>query len=397
MPASTQTGLLFDVELLPGLGSGTSGHVYLYDNVDSEIDRVGWGEAINAESNRPVVLSTTKVIERKKDPTSGLLIDTDNNENDFFNSTMRSQYKVGLIYEILDMCKNIADIQLEVPSGYTIGGNGDCIPPPADVCSNLDGLQLTLPPGYKFDSNSNCQFDNCPNIDGLQIVVPDGYKPGTDSYCVLSLPILQITELLPNATGSDNCKEYIEIYNPSDDEADLSKYVLNIGGNGERFSFPNGSIIKPEQYMTFSNDDIKFNLVNTTGSVSLYSIDNQLISETEIYSNPNDGMAWALIGGLWQYTNQPTPGSLNIISLSKTDGEILTMSSLQPCAANQYRSTETGRCRNIASDVSGLSPCGEGQERNPETNRCRNIAGTMPKADYAPQKTSEQSNNAILW
>ena len=46
---------------------------------------------------------------------------------------------------------------------------------------------------------------------------------------------------------------------------------------------------------------------------------------------------------------------------------------------------------------SSLVPCDVGQERNPDTNRCRNIISAMPQADYAPEPTSQVSDNNILW
>ena len=161
-------------------------------------------------------------------------------------------------------------------------------------------------------------------------------------------------------------------------------------------------------------------------------------------------MAWSLIDEVWQYTNRPTPGLSNLASLINNDIEDEVGNVLIPCAANQYRnpvtnrcrlistsepslvpckdgqyrSEETNRCRSIISDVADLVPCAEGQERNPETNRCRSLSSvlgvndltpckegqernpetnrcrnivSMPTADYAPEKTSENSNNNTLW
>jgi hypothetical protein len=63
------------------------------------------------------------------------------------------------------------------------------------------------------------QHDECPNLAGIQTTLPYGYKiNGND--CDLDLLPLQLTEILPNATGSDSGHEYIEIYNPTDRTAD---------------------------------------------------------------------------------------------------------------------------------------------------------------------------------
>ena len=477
--ASSQTGLSADILLIDGLGAGTSGHVYLFDNVGNEVDRVGWGTAVNAETT-PIALDSTKVIERRRDEMSKMLVDTDNNGTDFVVSTLRAEYKYGEIYEVVDKCMNMAGIQEFVPNGYTINSIGDCKPEPIDVCINLDGSQIVVPVGYALDENQECKVDVCLNIDGLQqilpngfelnesgacvahdecsnlpdiqVVIPDGYKRGVENICLLDLLPIEITEMLPNAVGVDENNEFIELYNQNDSDIDLANYVLSVGVSDDQFNFPMDSIIYAGRYKTFSDNDINYTLVNTTGKVMLRSVDDQLIDETPIYESPNDGLAWALINHVWQYTNRPTPGSANLASLFESDELVVAESILEPCAANQYRSPETNRCRliatisvsalvpckdgqyrsedtnrcrNIVSDVivlvpcdegqernpatnrcravtsilgaSDLVPCKEGQERNPDTNRCRNVVSVMPLVEYKPEQTNSSANNYVLW
>ena len=420
--ASTQTGLSADIVITEGLGTGTSGHVYLINNLGVEVDRVGWGTtAVNAET-KPITLDSTKVIERRRDVVTDKLIDTDNNATDFTTSVLRTVYQYGAIYEVVD------------------------------ICGNIDGLQDKLPDGMKSDGSGSCiAHDECSNLSDIQALIPDGYKRGIDNICLLDLLPIKITEMLPNAIGTDDGNEFIELYNSNMVDIDLANYVMYIGTANAKFNFPTGAHIHAGQYLTFSNDDIKYTLVNTTGKVMVRSVDDILIDETPIYEDSSDGMAWALIDDVWQYTDQPTPGSTNIASSIEFDAEIVVASNLAPCAVNQYRSLETNRCRlivtsistlasckdgqyrseetnrcrSIASDVTALTPCDEdqernpatnrcrsisavlasslvpckeGQERNPATNRCRNVAGAMPLADYKPEQTNDPTNNyMILW
>ena len=420
--ASAQTGLSADIAITEGLGTGTSGHVFLINNLGVEVDRVGWGlAAVNAET-KPVTLDSTKVIERRRDVSTNKLIDTDNNATDFTTSTLRMVYQYGAIYEVVD------------------------------VCGNIDGLQEIIPNNMESDGSGGCvAHDECSNLSDIQTVIPDGYKRGIEDNCLLDLLPIRITELLPNAVGTDDGNEFIEIYNPNNVDIDLVNYVMYIGTNNAKYNFPTGAHIHTGQYLTFSNDDIKYTLVNTTGKVMLRSADDTLIDETPIYENPGDSIAWALIDDVWQYTDQPTPSSANVASLIEFDIEIVVTSNLAPCASNQYRSPETNRCRlivtsistlapckdgqyrseetnrcrSIATDATALTPCDEGQERNPatnrcrsisallasslvpckegqernpETNRCRNVAGAMPLADYKPEQTNNPTNNyIILW
>ena len=63
-------------------------------------------------------------------------------------------------------------------------------------------------------------IDGCPNIDGVQVVPPEDYILTGAGSCILSLPPLTITELLPNAAGADEGSEFIELYNSGDQPVD---------------------------------------------------------------------------------------------------------------------------------------------------------------------------------
>ncbi|MCX6728323.1 MAG: lamin tail domain-containing protein [Candidatus Saccharibacteria bacterium] len=446
-----QTSLGSDFKFSAAL-SGTAGHVRLIDSGGLEVDKIGWGStAVSAEGLKPAVVPATGKVLSRKIIAGNLLQDTDINSDDIEAIFPKTSYSYGSIYEVQDVCINISGIQTSIPIGYTVDATDNCIPPPVDICPNLDGLQTAVPDQYWQDVKGNCQKDSCLNITGVQQKLPDGMKYSDDGLlCILDLLPLQITELLPNPIGSDEGNEFIEIYNPNSSSVNLSEYKLMVGVSAEKYNFPAGSIINPNQYMSFSNDDIKFTLVNTTSSVKLVSSDDQQVYESSTYFSPEDGSAWSLIDGSWQYTNQPTPNEVNRVSLIEPGSGAIEPDGLMPCAANQYRSPETNRCRlfvtsvstlaackdgqyrseetnrcrSIASDVGQLMPCAEGQERNPatnrcrsvsavlgannltpckagqernaETNRCRNIVGTIPSAGYAPEQANESSNNSIL-
>lgn len=249
---------------------------------------------------------------------------------------------------------------------------------------------------------------------------PDGETPPEVIH-----PIF--TELLPDAEGSDTGNEFIELYNPGDVEISLNGYKLRVGPNLEKsFSFPSDVPIPARGYTAFTNSQINFSLLNSSSKVQL-EYNGQLIGEPVIYTGPKAGKSWALVHNQWVYT-VPTPGSENISSTEEESTENnttggATTSTLKPCAANQYRSPETnrcrllvtaktaakapckpgqyrnpetGRCRNIASASSTAKPCKEGQERNPETNRCRNVA-KMTKADYGVKPVEEPQNNTAWY
>ena len=429
---SAQLGLEADFSLDKGIGLASGGHIYITDKDNKSIDRLSWGTKQGIDDNdEPKVISDDNnnyVLERKKID-DDIYQDTNNDANDFFDSDLREEYLYGSVYEVIDVCKNIDEIQVLVPEGFFLDINGDCVADIIDICPNIDGIQDELPIDKIIDSDGNCIFppiDICLNLDGLQVILPDKYKL-INNKCMLDLLPINITEILPNAIGSDNGGEFIEIFNPNNETIDLSFYLLLIGKNNPKFyRFPNNSFIEPNNYLTFYNNEIYFTLVNTSSMVSILTADEQLVDETLIYNNPKEGESWALIDDIWQFTNQPTPGSFNLSSIVNIENKIIASTSiLKPCKDGQYRSEETNRCRNIVTDVanlvpcaegqernpatnrcrtitailgdSDLKPCGPGQERNPETNRCRNVIGDIPKADYAPEQTISLSNNSFTW
>lgn len=250
-----------------------------------------------------------------------------------------------------------------------------------DVCVNLEGVQQTLPAGYWL-VGSDCIQDVCPNLTDLQVDVPQYMRVNEQGKCVYSLPNLIVTEMLPNATGTDDGNEFIEIYNPGNETVDLALYRLQVGPNFDKtYGFAPGASIEPQSYKSFFNDSVTFSLLNTSSRVRLISVDGQVVSESLSYVSPADNEAWALLSGSWMYTNQPTPGAENLLPIDEgvvSDGVVTQ--GLKPCAANQYRNPDTNRCRIITTDTGDAKPCKDGQYRSEETNRCRSIATDVSAA-----------------
>lgn len=334
--------MLFD-PLTPQSGSitGSGDTITLRNDNQEPVDIVQWTIALGGGS----------IWQRQTLPADTMaFIDTDT----VIDTTKMTDFAklLGLVipssgfYEemtIIDQCSNIDEVQQRVPSGMTQTESGDCV---VDMCPALEGVQTTLPPDYTLTSTGVC--------------VPR------------SLP-LKITELLPNASGSDEGAEFIELFNPTGSEADLTLYTLAIGVNGEKtVGFREGTVLEAGQYRAFYNSELPFSLINTTGKVALLGPDGEVVSQTDPYSDPPDGAAWALFDATWRYTNQPTGGEENRPSVAAPLTS--TNSALQPCAANQYRSPETNRCRLLVTVTSTVTPCKEGQYRSEETNRCRSIA-----------------------
>lgn len=138
---------------------------------------------------------------------------------------------------------------------------------------------------------------------------------------------IQISEFLPNPKGSDYA-EFIELYNPSLVAVDLSGMQLDDQEGGSRiFTFPNGSIIAPQEYVVLERKETGLALNNTGDSVRLFSPEKELLREV-VYEGSVEGASYSLdeLGGyVWSLT--PTPGAIN--KLDEVDELVQPKSSSQ--------------------------------------------------------------------
>lgn len=417
-----------DFLMVGGLGGGASGRVYLIDENKQLVDTFGWSENGAAIHSDPNPISSngneTKVYERKQ-TSPGVYVGNESRNSgvNFFHSILRVKYLIGAILEVDDVCKNISGIQVLVPGGMILGSDGKCNAESVDLCDNIGGIQLTLGPGMEVDDDNDCYQDVCLNLPGFQSTVPAGFRADTHNLlCSLNILPLQVTELLPNPDGDDKNNEFIELYNPNSIAIDLTYHVFHLGGDYVKtYSFPIGTTIEPQGYVAIYNKDVSYTLTNTLSSLRLRSLDNIHVFDVPDYANAKSGEAWALIDGVWQYTNNPTPAAPNSPSiveqefmsvalltdcgegrernpLTKRCRNIVSSAkpSVKPCKDGQYRSEETNRCRNII--TANAKPCKDNQYRSEETNRCRNLpADSVPEAGFAVQPVKESGMAFVGW
>jgi hypothetical protein len=246
---------------------------------------------------------------------------------------------------------------------------------------------------------------------------------------------LQINELLPNSRNcsptetAGDCSDYVKIYNPTNQQIDLSEYRLRNGYLGQTPSASNttqlSGTVDPGHFAV-----IPVSITNSGGWVWLedsYGVQRYDVTVQEYPSAESDtkkGQAWAYdeSDGIWKWTSQPTPfDSANVFPPAATESPKI-LDTLVPCLSNQYRSEETNRCRNnvaVASVVpckdgqyrseetnrcrsievasATLVPCKEGQERNADTNRCRNVVSSVPSAAFAVEPVKDTGKTFVGW
>lgn len=362
---------------------GTNGSLRIIDSSSAVIDQLGWGsgasEGVSAQGN----LAGGKAYLRISSDGGITLQDTNNNAADFVVGDLPQTLIGGGIYEQEFI---------------------------TDACLNIDGFQDEIPVGFMKNLDGECYEDTCDNIAGLQAILPNGYyKDGIDCH----IATLYLSELLPNASGVDTDKEFIEIYNPTQYATSLAGYKLQFGS--KTVALPNLEIA-PNSYTALSDLQTGITLTNANGTLTLFGADNNQL-DLVTYQDARDDESWAFVDGVWQYTDNPTPNLANIpMTAIISDGETTddnaaatcpagkyrnpltgrckkyeTESTLTPCKPDQERNPETGRCRSIFANTSSLTPCKPGQERNPETNRCRSVASAASKT-LTPCKPGQERN-----
>jgi hypothetical protein len=228
-----------------------------------------------------------------------------------------------------------------------------------------------------------------------------GNMISSDLYRLPSTPTLQILEILPNpadcATADPNlaCHSYVKVKNIGQSPIDLSSYRLRSGNQEVSDSTNNLSklsgMVLPGKIFLISGKTL--HLDKASGTVwlqdanGLTTYKNGVIPYEKADSVSNKGRSWAYDTktATWRWAT-PSPGSEGNDFTSKLNygkGSLKALSTkpkikiLKPCRDDQYRSEETGRCRNIVQNKKKtvvLKPCKEGQYRSEETGRCRSIA-----------------------
>ena len=248
--------------------------VLLYDNNGSLIDKVGWGEASDFESE-VIINSPENNQSLERINIDGVIQDTDNNKNDFVlrdNSNPQNSSVVN---------NNDQDASVN---------NDD------DDGQKQDGSALTHP-----NPSQEGNLDNGANDEGSKII---------------------ITEFLPDPEDSDRDNEFIEIYNDSSAEVDLSGWILEDKmGSIKKFVIPDEVKISAGKYKAFYSDETRIALNNSGDGVILRNNKGDLVDETQVSGVALEERSFALDENEnWVWTLIPTPGIKNTI---KTDEKII--------------------------------------------------------------------------
>ncbi len=196
-------------------------------------------------------------------PTIGLVINR-NSAKDNIKSFISINNVYKLQQEYLAEIKNNAPDSIDLSFCYFRCGNyyqnfifryGTIIPP---------GETLLLTSDITLGQNmaGNIFFDIKPG-DTLRLLSNDLEElvsKRLDEFSVLGAPDTRIVinEINYHSSDSADAGDWIELYNPEDSDVDISGWYLQDSQWDNRFRFPVGTIIKPNDYLVICRDTAKF-------------------------------------------------------------------------------------------------------------------------------------------
>ncbi len=122
---------------------------------------------------------------------------------------------------------------------------------------------------------------------------------------------MSINEILPQPIEGTS-SEFIEILNKSNEQIDLSSWVLDdIDGGSSPYIIPQQTIIEPFGYLTFYNSITKISLNDSGDSVRLLDPNGEIKDEIS-YLKSSKGASYSKFEDKWLWTITATPGGENI-------------------------------------------------------------------------------------
>lgn len=227
---------------------------------------------------------------------------------------------------------------------------------------------------------------------------------GHGLYDVPSDPGLQVSTVLAHSSDcspkdtSLGCRDYVKFYNPGQKSINLADYTLHYGSSTTDHAVEIAGSIAAKSYHVVDSDATgdSISLTNSGGFIWLADKYNLTVYDDSVFEYPSmsasvtTGHGWAQqSGSQYSWTNILTTGHNKF----PTQPDIVGRDARVACGVDQYRSVETGRCRNKTSASSDLKPCRADQYRSTETNRCRNKNSSSDLVPCRPgQYRSSETN-----
>jgi len=250
--------------------------IILLNSINEEVDKVGFGSALDFEAEALSNPGSNKSAERKASS----------------NSTEEAMTEGGLHYFLGN-------------SEDTDNNNQNFIirpePEPQDSQSELEYLDIEVP-----------EIPDPPTNESVVPVDPGpAVEPDPISKNISYSDKIIITELFPNPEGVDN-GEFIELFNTGNEAVALANWQL--GDNSSRkYSFKEISI-DSGAYISLKKEITRISLNNTSDAAKLYWPDGTLVDLVE-YEACQEEQSYSLVSDSWVWTDDITPGLANVFEI----------------------------------------------------------------------------------
>lgn len=327
--------------------SASEEFVELYNNSQSDLDISDWGIYYKSSSG--------KTWTKKYTFASSTIIKA----HDFITvSTL-----TGSTYTLSSgMAQTAGSMQIKDSIGTTIDlvgwGSSDAYETKA-----VTAAQASESLYRQFDESNKTFVDTDNNLDDYFITrnITPNSVPKTEIAApdeTISYSSLILSEIFPDPASpqTDSNDEFIEIYNPTDNEVDLSGWVLKDSG-GTSFVIKDKAIA-PHGYLAISAAESSISLNNTGDVISLFDPSGTLQDESVDYGAAESGLSWGFVGGTWVWTSTPTPNNSNstaiVLAGQSTTAKKSTATKAKKAATKKVAKAKTAKAASakIAKDAS---------------------------------------------
>jgi len=304
--------------------SNTGDEVLLLNKDDEIVDVVNWGNSSFRANPHPGVASGHS-LERK---VAGF--DTDNCAEDFVDQFPPTPGEGK--ENFLPDCEAGPDRVVKVKEVVSFDGSSS---------TDLDGVIIS----YEWDFGDGQTAEGVVVSHSFERVgryqvslkVTDDY--GDSAVDELTVTVFEdsssilINELLPDPAPPllDAQDEWVELYNASSREVDLSFWLLKDRvGSIKEYALPWGTKISPFGYLLFKSSETGLSLNNDGDGLQLLTPDGVVKDSSSLYSSSKEGQAFARrLDGSWVWTNLPTPLGPNMFSDLEIKGSDLVLISIR--------------------------------------------------------------------
>ncbi len=326
-----------DVSFSAGIAK-SAGHIRLVrivNSVETQLDLLAWGTALHPETAPSPAMPDGQSLKRIVDE-DGKLVDTNNNSTDFSLSNAPTP-------------ESTDEVDVSIPE--------------VDPVPDLENE-----PAPPLPEETPEQPGENPGEGGLGSGPIEETPPPLPE--VIEPVNIIITELLPDpaSPATDAEDEFVEIYNAGTRAVDLKEYRLQTGNNYNYTYEFQSVLIEPGAYMVVYSKDSSLTLSNSSGRARLLTATGDVLSETDQYSEAEEGESWILLNGLWQWTTSPTPAGLNALALTPLAGtsKLLKAATTKKAAAKKTTAAKATTTKPKASSATKAKTAERGVYDEPD-------------------------------